>query len=333
MRPGIARAVSMGILGFALGALLAVGLRLLQGLDPNPANPYGYVGPAFVLGAFFCAGFFIWGIGAFDARLNVHGEEPEAAAAEAAKGEIEAVKPLALLTSNLWQISFWLIVVIVAIAIFAFLPFGPTIQSVAGDGNPAAVGYTTMALPFGGPTVTVSYLVLFIVFVIWTLLSLAVVAGLLAFILNYFSRGKKNPDATPIPWRAVIFVLVVLAIVPLPLLFPTYLIPTAFLMPAIVLVPLLLVIGYPNVLTILLLVITLGLPMFFSNIQLSLAALFVVGFILGVFLLLPVFLLRAVIPRSIWQRYATVEWNMIIPRFAHWVARLLRGLPEFMGQR
>jgi len=57
MRPGIARAVPMGILGFAVGALLAVVIRLLQGLDPNPNDPYGYVGPALVLGAFLSSGF------------------------------------------------------------------------------------------------------------------------------------------------------------------------------------------------------------------------------------------------------------------------------------
>lgn len=333
MRPGIARAVPMGILGFVVGALLAVVIRLLQGLDPNPNDPYGYVGSAFVLGAFLSAGFFIWGIGAFDPRLNVHGEEPVEPTPEARTAEEAAAGPLGLLISNIWQIAFWLVLMVVAIAIFAFLPSGPAIQSVTGDGNPADIGYTTLALPFGGPTVTVSYLTLLIVFVIWTILSLGVVAGLLAFVMGYFSGGIKNPNATFVPWRRIIFVLVLLALLPIPMLFPSLEVPTAFLMPAIILVPLLLVIGYPSVLTVLLLLAALTLPVLLPTITLTTGALAVLVLILAVFLLLPVALLRRIIPRPIWQRYAAVEWNLLIPRAANGVARALRGLPAFLGQR
>ncbi len=333
MRPGIARAVPMGILGFVVGALLAVVIRLLQGLDPNPADPYGYVGPAFVLGAFLSAGFFIWGIGAFDPRLNVHGEEPVEPTPEALKAEEEAAGPVGILASHIWQVTFWLVLLVVAIAIFAFLPSGPAIQSVAGDGNPADIGYTTLELPFGGPTVTVSYLTLLIVFVIWTILSLAVVAGLLAFVVGYLSGGVKNPTATFVPWRRIIFVLVLLALVPIPLLFPSLEVPTAFLMPAIIIVPLLLVIGYPGVLTVLLLLVALALPVLLPAITLTTGALVALVLILAVFLLLPVALLRRLIPRPIWQRYAAVEWTMLIPRAADFVARALRGLPTFLGQR
>lgn len=333
MRPGIARAVPMGILGFALGALLAVVIRLLQGLDPNPNDPYGYVGPAFVLGAFFCAGFFIWGVGAFDPRLNVHGEEPEEPTPETRRAEETAAGPIGLLMSNIWQITFWLVILVVAVAIFAFVPSGPAIQSVAGDGNAADIGYTTLELPFGGPAVTVSYLTLLIIFVIWTILSLALVAGLLAFIMNYFSRGVKNPNATFIPWRRIIFVLVLLALIPIPLLFPSLTVPTAFLMPAIIILPLLLVIGYPSLLTVLILLAALALPVLLPSMTLTTGVLVALVLILAFFLLLPVAIIRMVIPRAIWERYAAVEWNMLIPRSANGVARVLRGLPAFLGQR
>jgi hypothetical protein len=66
MQPGLARAVPMGILGFTIGAVIAYGIRLAQGLEPNAAAPYGFVGSAMVLGAFISAGFFVWGMGAFD---------------------------------------------------------------------------------------------------------------------------------------------------------------------------------------------------------------------------------------------------------------------------
>ena len=79
----------MGIIGFAVGALIAVLIRLAQGLDPNPTAPLAYVGPAFVLGAFISSGFFVWGMGAFDPRMSVHGEEHAAdAEAEAGAGPV-----------------------------------------------------------------------------------------------------------------------------------------------------------------------------------------------------------------------------------------------------
>jgi len=37
MQPGLARAVPLGILGFIGGALLALVIRMLQGLDPAGA--------------------------------------------------------------------------------------------------------------------------------------------------------------------------------------------------------------------------------------------------------------------------------------------------------
>jgi len=240
---------------------------------------------------------------------------------------------MGILMSNIWQITFWLVVMVVAIAIFAFLPSGPALQNVAGDGDPAAIGYTTMALPFGGPTVTVSYLTLFIVFVIWTILSLAIVAGVIAFLMTYFSRGVRNPIGTFIPWRALIFVLVLLALIPIPLLFPTLEVPTAFLMPAIILIPILLVIGYPSLVTVLILLVSLALPVLVPTIALTTGALVALVIVLGIFLLLPVAVLKLIIPRPIWQRYAAVEWGMIIPRVANGVARALRGLPAFLGQR
>ena len=58
-----------------------------------------------VLGSFISAGVFVWGMGAFDPRMNVHGEHHEI---EAAAPAVES--PLTLLGGFTWQITFWVIV-------------------------------------------------------------------------------------------------------------------------------------------------------------------------------------------------------------------------------
>src|ERR1044071_4948061 len=130
MQPGLSRAVPMGIVGFALGALLAVVIRAIQGL--NDTDPNGFVGPAMVLGAFISSGVFVWGMGAFDPRMSVHGEHAHEAAEE------KPETPGAILGSFTWQITFWTLVIVLAIAVFAFVPFGPNIRSVpTPEGNVA----------------------------------------------------------------------------------------------------------------------------------------------------------------------------------------------------
>ena len=76
-----------------------------------------------MLGAFFSAGFFIWGMGAFDPRMSVHGEEPEAITPETREEEETASGPMGILVSNIWQITFWLVVMVVlAVAVQSALP-------------------------------------------------------------------------------------------------------------------------------------------------------------------------------------------------------------------
>lgn len=409
LRPGLARAVPLGIVGFIVGALIAIVIRLLQGLDPNPDAPYAYVGPAMVLGAFISAGFFVWGMGAFDPRMNLHGDH---AAEEEA---VEKVAPAALLGSFTWQMTFWMIIGVLAIAAFGFLPQGPAIQNVkANEGNVSAIGFvrfdqiynptaefiTTATglelLPPLSPqlaSLQVSYLVIFIIFTAFSVLSLFVVAGLIAFLFSYFLRGKTNPEATPIPWRAIIFVLIALSLLQLPLLIPSVVIPTALIMPAFVLPPLLLLIVYRHPVWALLVLLLLPLPLFVPNVALNhmppvmfllIAAAFIViafrlikftlpenvwrvvsfavfalltigivVFTIGstrgdfwqmVFLLvivalsigmiMPVPFLKAIIPAGMWSRFAAIDWPMLIPQAAGWLANLLRTeLPKFLGQR
>ncbi|MBZ0285965.1 MAG: hypothetical protein K8I30_00015, partial [Anaerolineae bacterium] len=53
-----------------------------------------------------------------------------------------------------------------------------------------------------------------------------------------------------------------------------------------------------------------------------------------VMLLLPVEVLKRLVPAGMWAKFAAVRWTHVIPDFAGWLAGLLRdGLPKFLGQR
>ena len=408
MQPGLARAVPMGIMGFAGGALLAILIRLAQGLDPNPAAPFAYVGPAFVLGAFISAGFFVWGMGAFDPKMSVHGEHAEEALANP-----EAETPAQILNGYTWQILTWTTVLILAVAIFAFLPSGPQLRSVSGDGNPSAIGYTTFgqiyepvrefadkaagvkmpAMADNLAQIQISYLVLFIVFVLWTIISLFVVSGLLAFIFSYLGTARRNPNAIGIPWRAIVLIAIIGGLINFPIIAPKLDVPMAFIVPAYLIPPLMFLVAYRSPVWAILLLIGLALPVLVPTVNLSgvwivynlllvliLEMLFLRALkflipetlwrtisllvyevtILGAFiltlatawpdfwqivfllvveigvvmLLLPVDVLKRIIPAGMWAKFAAVKWLRVVPEFAGWLAALLRdGLPKLLGQR
>jgi hypothetical protein len=408
MQPGLARAIPLGIVGFLAGALLAILIRLAQGLDPNPDAPFAYVGAAFVLGAFISCGFFVWGMGAFDPAMNVHGEH-----AEEEHVEVKPEKPITILSGYTWQILTWTTVLILGITIIAFLPSGPQLRSVSGDGNPSAIGYTTLeqiyqpvrefadkaagvkmpAMADGLAAVQISYLVLFIAFVVWTIVSLFVVAGLLAFIFSYLGTARRNPDAVGIPWRAIILIAIVGGLVNFPIIAPTLDIPMAFIVPAYLIPPLAFLIAYRNPFWLILVLIGLALPVLvptvhlggiwivynflvllivemlvlralkyligasaWDAISLAVYAVTIIGALLlslatawpdfwqivflvvveiaVVLLLLPVDILKRLVPAGVWTKFAAVRWTRVIPEFAGWLAGLLRdGLPKVLGQR
>jgi len=408
MQPGLARAVPVGILGFALGALIAILIRLAQGLDPNPDAPYAYVGPAFVLGAFISAGFFVWGMGAFDPRMSVHGEHAEAEPAEA-----KAEKPMQILSGYTWQILTWTLVLILGIALFAFLPSGPQLQSVSGDGNPSAISYTSLAqiydpvrefadkaagvkmaaLADNLGAVQISYLVLFILFVLWTIISLFVFAGLLAFLFSYLGTARRNPEAVGIPWRPIILIAIIGGLINFPIIAPNLHVPMAFIVPAYLIPPLAFLIAYRNPFWLIPVLIGFALPILvpvvnlagvwivynlllvlilemlflralkylipdatWQSISLLVYAVTIAGALVltlatawpdfwqivflvvveigVVLLLLPVNVLKRLVPEGVWAKFAAIRWRRVIPDFAGWLAGLLReGLPKVLGQR
>ncbi len=183
MQPGLSRAVPMAFIGFLFGALLVIVIRGLQQLDPLWA-----AGPGIVLSAFMMAGFFVWGMGAFDPKLSVHGEAAEEAAHEAQAEETE--KPQRLLIGSVWQLAALLIVLLVVLGGFAALPHGLAMtQTISDYASPTMVGFVPFDLPFGGPTIYVSQLVLFAIFIIVTLLSLVAAAAIIGWIIVFMSRG------------------------------------------------------------------------------------------------------------------------------------------------
>jgi hypothetical protein len=188
MQAGLSRAIPSGILGFMVGALLVIVLRGLQGLEPLWAS-----GTGIVISAIFTAAFFIWGMGAFDPRLSVHGEHEAAAHEELAE---EAAQPRSLLVGSTWMIITVTTLVFVALLGLAALPGGlALIQTVQPGASLTMVGYATVPLPFGGQDIVVSTFVLFALFVLWAFLSLGLVAAGLGFGFVALHRGLIESQA------------------------------------------------------------------------------------------------------------------------------------------
>jgi hypothetical protein len=180
-QPGLSRALPMGILGFAIGALLVLGIRAAQGLDPVWSPGVGMV-----LAAFFSAGFFVWGMGGFDPRMSAHGEEAHDEHADVTP------TPLALNSSIVWKLTTLLIVVGLIIFVIAAVPFGPALTvTEVPEASRTAVGFSDFEL-FGIEIPQVSQLTLFIAFVVIMMLSLFAVAGGLGWIFFSASKGIAN---------------------------------------------------------------------------------------------------------------------------------------------
>jgi hypothetical protein len=333
LQPGLARAVPMGILGFIGGGLLALVIRMLQGLDPA-----GSVGAAFVLGAFISAGVFVWGMGGFDPRMSVHGDHAEHGEEEHAV--VKATPPkdppaVSILGALTWRVTFWTILCVLVIAAFSFLPSGPHIRNVhPGQGDVSSVGYVSLGgiyepvreflktattldlLPKMSDELAglqVSYLVLFVVFIAWTMISLFAVGALLAAATSYFIQGKKNPDKANIAWRVLIFIFVVAApLLTIPLLVSSREVPMAVVVPVFLLPPLLLLIAYRKVIWAILLLVGLTLPVLVPTVKVTNIA-SVMFAVIGVAVLSFIFnVLRHVLSEKLWRNLAGIVLSIAV---------------------
>lgn len=183
----------MAILGLLLGVTLVTVIRALQGLDPVQ-DP----GISLVLGGFMAAGFFMWGLGAFDPRMSEHAHDAahaEQLALALAEEEAQA-SPGAILGSYIWLLVTALLLLLLAITVFALAPGSPALTTTSQPlGNTAANGFIEMQIL--GQTLIVSQLLLLVGFVAVVFVSLAVAAGAIGFMLFTLNRGMAEVAAVP----------------------------------------------------------------------------------------------------------------------------------------
>ncbi len=191
MQPGLSRAIPMGILGFLVGVGIVVALRSLQSLTPA-LDPQ----IALILGTFTSAGFFIWGAGAFDPKMNQHAHEPVEGEEEhhAHHAEEDEDTPLSILSGYAWHLATLTLLIVGGLAVFAMIPGSPMLQIVGQpEASTAGIGYSQMQ--FGNESVEVSQLAIFAGFFIAIFVSLVVVAGGLGYIFTGLSEGVASVGA------------------------------------------------------------------------------------------------------------------------------------------
>lgn len=206
MQPGLSRAIPMAILGFLIGMGLLMVLRALQSLQPVLDTQL-----ALVMGTLFCAGFFVWGMGAFDPKMNEHAHEPGTGEEQhAVVPHVEAHEeetPTRILGGYMWLLATLLLVLLLVIAVFALTPGGVTLQTVGTTaGNVSALGHTEVAIDdqtflglarFGVQDFYFSKLAVLAGFIVFMFASLAVAAGGLGLAMNALARGAASAKAAP----------------------------------------------------------------------------------------------------------------------------------------
>lgn len=206
MKPGLARAVPMGIIGLIAGLLFVIVLRALQSVEPVWDAQLG-----FVVGAFSASFAFAWGMGAIDKRMSQHPHEPEVDKetglilyepkeehGEDMDAEAQQTPPGRVLSFSIWQVSYWQILLFVGLFAFATLPTGLNLQTTRNaGGNTAAIGYFEFTLPFTETTVTVSQLTLFAFFVFFTLASLYGIAWIIGRTFLALSKNVSESRTAP----------------------------------------------------------------------------------------------------------------------------------------
>ncbi len=106
----------------------------------------------------------------------------------------DAENPVKILGNSIGWVTALLLILLAVIVIVAAIPGGPG-QTVVDDpaGAVGEVGVVELTLPFGGPTIQANQLIVFLGFVIFTLVMLAVVASAMALVMYKLARGLAEP--------------------------------------------------------------------------------------------------------------------------------------------
>ncbi|MFN8379102.1 MAG: hypothetical protein U0452_10575 [Anaerolineae bacterium] len=181
LQPGVGRATAFALFGFLTGSLITVVVRWLQNLSPLYDPSVGIV-----LGGFLAAIFFVWGIGAFNPLLSVHGGEAEKEAH--AVLEERARKPQVVLASTIWSLVGWTVLILLLVGIFAVLPFGFALTTTAvPEASTAMVGFVDVTI--GGYVIQVSQITVLIFFIVVLFMTLFAVAGAVGYVIYAANRG------------------------------------------------------------------------------------------------------------------------------------------------
>ncbi len=182
IKPGLNRSIPGALLGFAVGALLVMLLRQMQGLTPV-VEP----GVILVLTPFTTIAGWLWGIGAFNPKWSEHGEHTEHHGTEGAiivaddEQTVEEPSPAAYLFSTLWTVLTYTLLLFILVYAIAALPLGLYVQTTTEPAAAAAVvdSDMTFAYPFGLGEFQASQLTVLLGFVAFALVSMLLFAGLI----------------------------------------------------------------------------------------------------------------------------------------------------------
>ena len=186
MQPGISRATIGGIMGFLALALVIVLIRAIFGIGESVWQP----GLALTFGAFGAAYGVIWGIGGFNPAMSAH---PDDSVEPPTLDEMAENNPTGVLSSTVWQVTFWSIIIMVVCIAIAVLPgFGLNVTTDATASSKALGTYTYNIF---GDEVQINQAFLLLGFILFTALSLAIAGGAIAAVTVLLNRGVVNANA------------------------------------------------------------------------------------------------------------------------------------------
>ncbi|MFZ4816496.1 MAG: hypothetical protein ACOYL5_18315 [Phototrophicaceae bacterium] len=189
MQPGIPRAAAGALLGFTAGILITLALRVSFGFVP-----YWNLGLSLVLGVFMSAYGMIWGIGGFNPAMSAH---PDDSAPVPTLDEMAAKNPFSVLSNTTWSMAFW-----VTIMTFGFIALSliPSVGlTVTRDANSSVKSFGLIDVTLFGETFAISQAVLLLGFIAFTMVSLAIAAGALAWLFTFLNREVTDARKTPNP--------------------------------------------------------------------------------------------------------------------------------------